>query len=131
MSNLGGELVCMFIFAVAYLLSWWFILFICLYFHTCVDVLFWVFQKRQIHSDQHLLHLFATFGLEVLDWSLWCNWAYYCNMAVLVFEHCIMYVSFVTDCQRGRLLGSKSLEQLPNCEHKICLNIDLRFYMVY
>ena len=42
-----------------------------------------------------------------------------------------MYVSFVTDCQRGRLLGSKSLEQLPNREHKICLNIDLRFYMVY
>ena len=31
-----------------------FILFICLYFHTCVDVLFWVFQERHVHSDQGL-----------------------------------------------------------------------------
>ena len=38
---------------------------------------------------------------------------------VLVFEHFIFYVSFVTDCQMGRLLGSKSLEQLANCEHKL------------
>ena len=29
-----------------------------------------------------------------------------------------MYVSFVTDCQRERLLGSKSLEQSANREHK-------------
>ena len=36
---------------------------------------------------------------------------------VLVFEYFILYVSFVTNCQRGRLLGSKSLEQLANREH--------------
>ena len=38
---------------------------------------------------------------------------------VLVFEHFILYVSFVTNCQMGRLLGSKSLEQLANREHKL------------
>ena len=36
---------------------------------------------------------------------------------VLVFEHFILYESFVTNCERGRLLGSKSLEQLANREH--------------
>ena len=36
---------------------------------------------------------------------------------VLVFKHFILDVSFVTDCQRGKLLGSKSLEQLANREH--------------
>ena len=36
---------------------------------------------------------------------------------VLVFEHFILYESFVTNCQRGRLLDSKSLEQLTNREH--------------
>ena len=36
---------------------------------------------------------------------------------VLVFEHFILYESFVANCQRGRLLDTKSLEQLVNCEH--------------
>ena len=36
---------------------------------------------------------------------------------VLVFEHFILYESFITNCQRERLLGSKSLEQLANHEH--------------
>ena len=94
-------------------------LFICLYFHTCGDVHFWVFQERQVHFDQNLLPLQATFRFEVLDWDLWCNWAFYCNRAILVFEHFILYVSFVMDCQRGRLLGSKILEQLANHEHKL------------
>ena len=69
--------------------------------------------------NQDLLPFLATFELEVLDWDLWCIWAFYCNKVVLVFEHFILYVSFVTDCQRGRLLGSKSLEQLANREHKL------------
>ena len=30
-----------------------------------------------------------------------------------------MYASFVTDHQRGILLGSKNLEQLANYEHKL------------
>ena len=29
-----------------------------------------------------------------------------------------MYVSFINDYQKGRLLGSKSLEQLANREYK-------------
>ena len=28
-------------------------------------------------------------------------------------------VSFVMNCQSEKLLGSKSLEQLTNCEHKL------------
>ena len=96
-----------------------YLLFICLYFRPCSDVLFWVFQERQVHSDQDLLSLIVTCRLGVLDWDLWCNWAYYCNWVVLVFEHVIFYISFVTDCQRGRLLGSKSLEQLANHDLKL------------
>ena len=38
---------------------------------------------------------------------------------VLVFKHFILYVSFVTNSQRERLLGSKSLEQLANREQKL------------
>ena len=38
---------------------------------------------------------------------------------VLVFEHFILYESFVTNCQRRSLLGSKCLEQLANREHKL------------
>ena len=115
-SNLGGELVCMFYLLLLHIC---YLLFICLYFHTCIDVLFWVFQERQVYSNQDLLPLLATFGLEVLDWNLWCILAFYCNWVVLVFEHFILYVSFVMDCQKGRLLGSKSLEQLTNHEHKL------------
>ena len=70
-SNLEGELVFVFILC--------FILFICLSFHTYVDVFFWVFQERQVYFDQDLLTLLATFRLGVLDWDLWCNWAIYCN----------------------------------------------------
>ena len=115
-SNLGGELVCFSLLLMLYLL---FIFFICLYFHTYGDVLFWVFQERQVHSDQDLRPLLATFRFEVINWDLWCNWTFYSNWVILVFEHFILYVSFVTDGQRGRLLSSKSLEQLPNREHKL------------
>ena len=41
------------------------------------------------------------------------------NKKKITFEHFILYVSFVTNCQRGRLLGSKRLEQLANREHKL------------
>ena len=64
-SNLGVELVCFSLLMVSYLLSLWFILFIFFYFHTCIDVLFWVFQERHVHSDQDLLPLLATIALEV------------------------------------------------------------------
>ena len=96
-----------------------YLLFICLYFHTCINVLFWVFQERKVHSDQDLLPFLVTFGLEVLDWNLWCICAFYGNRTVLVFEYFILYVSFVTDCQKERLLDSKSLEQMANCEYKL------------
>ena len=96
-----------------------YLLFIYLYFHTCGDVHFWVFQERQVYSNQDLLSPLATFRFEVLGWNLWYNWAFYCNWVVFVFEHFILYINFVTDCQRGRLLGSKSFEQLANCEHKL------------
>ena len=69
---LGGELVCIFVI----------LLFLCLSFHTCVDVFFWVFQERQEHSNQYLLPLLATSRLWVLDWDLWCIWAFYCIWAL-------------------------------------------------
>ena len=102
----GGELVSMFVICCYCIYIYIYI--ICLYFHTCIDVLFWVFHERQVHSDQDLLPLIATFKLGVLDWDLWCNWVYYCNKVALVFEHFILYVSFVTDYEKGRFLGSKS-----------------------
>ena len=114
-SNFGGELVYMFV------ICCYCIYVICclsVFISTRVDVLFWVFQERKVHSDQDLLPFLVTFGLEVLDWNLWCIWAFYGNRTVLVFEYFILYVSFVTDCQKERLLDSKSLEQLANHEHK-------------
>ena len=64
----------------------WFILFICLYFHTCIYVLFLAFQDRRVHFNQDLLPFLATSELEVLDWDLWCIWAFYCNRAWYRFE---------------------------------------------
>ena len=61
-SNLGGELEFTFFI-------YWFILFIYLSFDTRVDVFFWVFQERQVHSDQDLVPPLATFRLGVLDWD--------------------------------------------------------------
>ena len=72
-----------------------------------------------LSSDQDLLPLLATFRLEILDWDLWCIWKIYCNRAILLVKHFILYVSFVMDWQSWRLLGSKSLEQLANREHKL------------
>ena len=46
-------------------------------------------------------------------------WEFYCNRVVPIFEHFILYESYFTDCQRRRLLGSKILEQLANCEYKL------------
>ena len=76
------------------------------------------FQERQVHYDQYLLPLIATSRLGVLDQNFCCIWAFLLYWVVLIFEYFILYVSFVTNCQRGRLLGSKSLEKLANCEHK-------------
>ena len=78
-----------------------------------------MFKEKQVHSNQDLLPLLANPGLGVLDWDLLCIWVFYCNSAILVFEHFILYVSFVTDCKRGRLLGSKSLEKLAKRELKL------------
>ena len=52
--------LCMLLLHVCSLLS------ICFYFHTCIDVLFWVFQGRQVHFNQDLLPPFVTSELEVL-----------------------------------------------------------------
>ena len=103
-SNLGEELVyfCFYI-CVPY----------CLYVFLskhAVICSFECFQERQVHSDQDILPLLATSRLGVLDQNFCCIWAFLLYWVVLVFEHFILYVSFVTNCQRGRLLGSKSLE---------------------
>ena len=49
LSNLEGELVCFSLLIVSYLLLFYFILFICLYFHTYGDVLFWVCRHSILH----------------------------------------------------------------------------------
>ena len=66
------------------------------------------FLRNQI-SSQVLLPLLATSRLGVLDWNLWCIWAiiYYWAIFALSILCCVM--CFVTDCQRGSLLGSKTL----------------------
>ena len=94
LSNLGGELVYIFViccYCISIICFWFhiccYLLFICLYFHTCSDVLFWVFQERHVHFDQDLLPLLVTSSLGVLDWDLWCIWTFYCMRAL-----CCMYV---------------------------------------
>ena len=62
----------------------YYLLFIYLYFHTCIDVLLWVFQERQVYSNQDLLPLLATSKLGVLDWDLW-----------YIFGHFIVYGHYV------------------------------------
>ena len=78
-----------------------------------------MFQERQVHSDQDLLPLLATSWLGSLILKFVMKLGILLYWVVLVFEYFILYESFVTNCQRGRLLGSKSLEQLANCEHKL------------
>ena len=58
-SNLGGELDCIFVDLL--------FLFFC---HTCGYAFCLVFQEKQVHSDQDLLPLLATSRLGVLDWDL-------------------------------------------------------------
>ena len=62
----------------------YYLLFIYLYFHTCIDVLLWVFQERQVYSNLDLLPLLATSRLGVLDWDLW-----------YIFGHFIVYGHYV------------------------------------
>ena len=57
------------------------------------------FQERQVHSNQDFLPLLATSRLGVLDWDLWCIWAFLLYMGIM------LYICFVTDCQRRRLFG--------------------------
>ena len=124
---LGGELVCIFVICFSFIIY-------CLYVFISTHVVmcsFECFHERQVHSDQDILPLLVTSRLGVLDYNFCCIWAFLLYWVVLVFKHFILYVSFVTNCQRGRLLSSKSLEQLVNREHKTCLDIDLRFYWYY
>ena len=124
---LGGELVCIFVICFSFIIY-------CLYVFISTHVVmcsFECFHERQVHSDQDILPLLVTSRLGVLDYNFCCIWAFLLYWVVLVFEQFILYVSFVTNFQRGRLLGFKSLEQLANREHKTCLDIDLRFYRYY
>ena len=106
-SNLGGELV--YIFVV--------FLFSCFYFfHTCVYAFCLVFQEiyRLIQLSYCLhLQLMDNSQVEFVVMGILLYWV------VLVFEHFVLYESFVTNYQRGSLLGSKCLEQLANREHKL------------
>ena len=106
-SNLGGELV--YIFVV--------FLFSCFYFfHTCVYAFCLVFHEiyRLIQLSYCLhLQLMDNSQVEFVVMGILLYWV------VLVFEHFVLYESFVTNYQRGSLLGSKCLEQLANREHKL------------
>ena len=62
-SNLGGELVYFFIFC-------FILLFICLSFHTCVDVFVECFMKDRCILIKTFYLLLATSRLGVLDWDL-------------------------------------------------------------
>ena len=78
----------------AYLLIYCFPVFI---FHTCVYAFCLVFQEIY-----RLIQSCCCLHLQLID-RLNCIWAI-CN-----FEHFMVVMCFVTDCQRGRLLGSKTL----------------------
>ena len=101
-SNLGGELVCIFVD-----------MFI---FPTCIYAFCLVFQEIyrliQLSCCLHL-QLMDSSQAEFVVMGILLYWV------VLVFEHFILYESFVMNCQRGNLLGSKCLEQLANREHKL------------
>ena len=105
-SNLGGELVCIFVICFS-LIIYGFYVFLSTHVVMCS---FECFQEREVRFDQDLLPLIATSRLGVLDWDFCCIWAFLLYCVVLVFEHFILYVNFVTNCQIGRLLGFKSLE---------------------
>ena len=91
--NLGGELV-----------------YFCFYivFHIIVYMSFFphirwcvleCFQERQVHSNQDLLHLFVTSRLGVLDWDLWCIWAFYC-----IWELCYVVCVFCHGLPKGEIV---------------------------
>ena len=101
-SNLGGELVCIFVD-----------MFI---FPTCIYAFCLVFQEIyrliQLSCCLHL-QLMDSSQAEFVVMGILLYWV------VLVYDHFILYESFVMNCQRGSLLGSKCLEQLANREHKL------------
>ena len=107
-SNLGGELEFAFVFILCFIL-----LFICLSFHT------WVFSGKtgtfwsKPSTSSCNFYVWSLRLGFVMEWGILLYWV------VLVFDHFILYVSFVMNCQKGRLFGSKSLEQLPNHEYKL------------
>ena len=59
----------------------------------------WVFQERQVHFDQDLLPLIGNFLVR----SLRLGFVMY--LGILLYMGIMLYVCFVTDWQRGRLLG--------------------------
>ena len=72
-------------------------------FHTCVYAFCLVFQE--IYK---LIQLSCCLHLQLMDSSLveFVVMGILLYWVVLVFEHFILYESFVTNCQRGSLLGS-------------------------
>ena len=69
-----------------------------------------MFQERQVYFDQDLLPLIGNFLVRSLRLEFVMKLDILLYWVVLVFEHFILYESFVTNYQRERLLGSKSLE---------------------
>lgn len=69
--------------------------------------------------DQDLLPLIGNFLVRSLRLEFVMYLGILLYWVVLVFEHFILYESFVTNCQMWRLLSSKSLKQLANREHKL------------
>ena len=57
------------------------------------------FQERQVHSNQDLLPLFVTSRLGVLDWDLWCIWAFYC-----IWELCYVVCVFCHGLPKGEIV---------------------------
>ena len=76
------------------------------------------FRNLQVNSFKA-----AVYSCNFYVWSLRLGFVMELGIllywVVLVFDHFILYVSFVMNCQKGRLFGSKSLEQLPNHEYKL------------
>ena len=60
---------------------------------------YWVFQERQVHSVQDLLPLIGNFLVRNL------RLGFVMYLGILLYMDIMLYVCFVTDCQRGRLLG--------------------------
>ena len=75
------------------------LLFICLSFHTCSDVFFWVFSRKTGTYWSRPSTSSCNFYVR----SLRLGFVMY--LGILLYMSILLYLCFVTNCQRGRLLG--------------------------